>query len=320
MSRLPLKLGPSKEVPKHKAKYFGSITTFEKIPALRDLLQSLVDHGYAGENYIWHIADDGGAQPYFSNEKQVDMPSAKEVYEEFKPKFHKLVFQYGKEQRLGIGANKNRGIKYFLDNTEAEFCMLYDDDIIMVAPGFFEELEQVLKENTSDDPVTGRYSLNHISGYWTDYPGKDYFDNTKKQMMSQSRTGWFDDFPVEALGNRGLEWRKGTMGCSNFYTRKALQDILFMDVFSKYGFEHTCHSARSLLRTDRRSPALYSMYDMCSFYYCGNQICNNYTDSFDEVQKADPLFQDRMNLEIARGLRLKVKDPGFLIEDETILE
>lgn len=314
----PIRKGPSKEQVQG-ARYFGSITTFEKAPALRDLLTSLVKHGYAGAQYTWHIADDGAGLSYFSHEQQKEMPSTVEIYEEFKPKFHKLVLQYGKEKRKGIGANKNRGIHYFLNNTESEFCMLLDDDIIFINGGFFEELEKVLGANTREDRVKGSYSLNHISGYWTDYPGDDYFDNTKQQPMSISRKGWFDDFPIEALGDAGVEYRKGTMGCSNFYTRKTLQDILYFNTFSRYGFEHTIHSSRSLLRTDRKSPVLYPMYDMCSHYYVGNQIANNYFDSHEEIAKADPEFQRIMN-SFTFGLNLKNKDHGLNLEEEVVLE
>lgn len=298
------------------SKYFGGITTYQKAPALRDILQSLVDHGYAGSDYIWHIADDNAGATYFSEEKQIEMPSAIEVFEEFKPKFHKLVLQHGKTPRLGVGANKNRNIHYFLNHTKAQHCMLVDDDIIFINGGFFEELEEVLKANTYDGPGA-KYSLNHICGYWTDYH-EDYFDNTKQQMMSVSRKGWFDDFPVEALGERGCEWRRGAMGCSNFYTRKALEDILYFPTFSRYGFDHAVHSGRAYLKTDKRSPCLMASYDMTHLYYIGNQIANNYFDSHEEIAKADPFYQKTMN-DLNFGIGLKVKETGWDIKKETIL-
>ncbi len=301
------------------SKYFGSITTYQKAPALRDLLQSLIDYGYNGSDYTWHIADDNAGKPYFSVEAQEEMVGAYEVYLEFKDKFHKLVLHHGKVPRLGIGANKNRGIHYFLNSTESQFCMLLDDDIIFINGGFFEELEKALGANTVNDPITGDRSLNHICGYWTDYPGEDYFDNTKQQMMSISRKGWFDDFPIVSLGEAGVEYRGGTMGCSNFYTRKALQEVMYFNTFSRYGFEHTIHSSRSLLKTDKRSPVLYPMFDLCSFYYVGNRIANNYFDSHDEIAKADPQFQEIMT-SLNFGLNLKNKEHGLNLEEEVILE
>lgn len=302
---------------KKMSKYFGGITTYQKAPALRDILQSLVDHGYAGSEYIWHIADDNAGAKYFSEEKKVEMPSAVEIYNEFKPKFHKLILQHGKTPRLGIGANKNRNIHYFLNHTKAQHCMLVDDDIIFINGGFFEELEEVLKANTNEGPGA-KYSLNHICGYWTDY-NEDYFDNTKQQMMSVSRKGWFDDFPIEALGARGCEWRKGAMGCSNFYTRKTLQDVLYFPTFSRYGFEHAIHSGMSLLRTDKRSPTLLPSYDMTHHYYIGNCVANNYFDSHLEIAKADPLYQERLN-SFNFGLNTKNKDHGLNLKEEVILE
>lgn len=304
------------------SKFFISITTFQKSDALKVLLDSLIALGYADQAVI-HIADDNAGKKYevlretnpshpiwkTKTGQQFDsmtLDSAADVYEEYRAKISELHISYGPE-RGGIGINKNRGISYFLQKTKLEYCLLLDDDIVFRLPGMLEEWADVLKANTGE--VMGqKFTLNHLTGYWTDFD-PDYIDPLKGQAWSVSKAGWFNDFPMVYLGDR-VEWRGGAMGCSNFYSRKCLDEIMFYDIFTKYGYEHTVHSARAMLKVDKRSPVLYPIYDYCSKYFIGQSIANNYSDAAEEAQKADIMYQERMGY-VCAGEKLLIKDPGF---------
>lgn len=313
--------------------FFLSFSTYQKTDAAQALLDSLIQHGYADSAQI-HLADDNAGRPYtIYRDKNTSHPcwnnlpkdvtehsmrSAVDLYEEYKAKIPDLALSYGKE-RLGIAGNKNRSIYYFLEKTKAEHCLLLDDDIVFRAPGMLEEWRQVLQDNTF---VRNGYrsQLSHLTGFWTDF-NPDYIDPLKNQPWAVSREGWFKDFPVEALADqRGkVEWRKGTMGVSNFYTRRALQAVGYYDTnLSKYGFEHTLHSARVLQLVDKRAPNLYPLYYNCARYFIGQNIANNYFDAAEEAAKADPIFGRRMR-EIGLGINLSVKNSGLKQSKETIL-
>lgn len=310
-----------------------AISTYQKSDGLDELLASLLEHDY-GE-YTTLICDDFGAQPYQvirqdnpghrdwnlpenSSLDVINKPSALEIYKKYKDRFRHLVFLHGKE-RGGVSINKNRGIWYFLNKTQDDYLLLLDDDLLFHSSGMVEDWIEVLKANTSNDPITGLYSLDHLTGTWTDYD-PDFFDKLKGRPMIESRKAWDADFPVEALGQNGLEWRRGCQGCSCFFTRKAVEAVGFYDLLTFYAFEHSLYSSRVMLKVNRRSPILYPVFDYSGKYYIGNGLANNYNDSKENADAADPMYQARLNNEIARGLRLKVKEPGFDPTEETILE
>lgn len=314
-----------------------SVTTFMKSDGLRVLLQSLLDTDYDSIAKI-HIADDNaGARYQITREgnpnhpfwktklgQQFDeytMDSAVDVWEDMKGKFDNgLSISYGNEPRAGISVNKNRGIYYYLNKTQAPYLLLIDDDIRFIKPGLIEEWAEVLKANTNEGPGA-KYSLDHLTGYWSDIDidpdeWKDNFENG--QSWSVSKKGWFDIFPVEALGEM-VEWRKGCMGVSNFYTRKAVEAVQYYDLLpGKYGYEHSLHTSRVMLKVNNRSPQLFPIYDYSEYFFVGQAIPNNYSGTVEEAQKSDPKYQEIMN-SFNFGLNLKQKNPGFDIKKETIL-
>lgn len=309
-----------------------AISTFQKVDALEGILKSLLDNDYG--RFTTVICDDFAGKPYQitrsgngghpcwnlpENEAKasVDMPSAIEIFNKYKKEFRRLVLVYGKD-RGGISINKNRGIWYFLEKTKDDYLLLLDDDILFHAPGMVEDWIEVLKANTSETQPC--YSLNSLCGTWQDYdPG--FFDKLRGRPMIESRKAWDADFPIEALGENGLEWRKGSQGCANLFTRKAVEAVGYYDLLgSFYGYEHAIYSSRVNLKVDRRSPVLYGVFDYSAKYFCGNSISNNYNDATTEAAKADPVYQRRLNQEIAMGINLKVKSPGFNIKELTVLE
>lgn len=310
-----------------------AISTFQKVDALEGILKSLLNNDYG--RFTTVICDDFAGKPYQitrsgneghpcwrlpenSGKDAVEMPSAIEIYEKYKQEFRSLSLIHGKG-RGGISINKNRGIWYFLNKTKDDYLLLLDDDILFHTPGMVEEWIEVLKANTNEGPGA-KYSVSHINGTWQDYdPG--FFDKLRGRPMIESRKAWDADFPIEALGEKGLEWRKGSQGCACFFTRKAVESVGFFDQLgSFYGYEHAVYSSRVNLRVDRRSPVLYGVFDYSAKYFIGNSISNNYNDATVEAAKADPIYQRRLNNEIAMGINLKVKDPGFKIDELTILE
>lgn len=309
-----------------------SVSTYEKSDALEGILKSLLNNDYG--RFPTVICDDGAGKPYQvtrsgndghpawrlpenEGKDSIDMPSAVDIYHKYKKEFSKLALVHGKE-RGGVAVNKNRGVYYYLEKTKLDYILLLDDDILFHAPGMVEEWIEVLKENTHEGPGA-RFSLNHLNGTWQDYdPG--FFDKLRGRPMIESRKAWDADFPIEALGNRGLEWRRGSQGCACFYTRKAIEAIGYYDCYSKYAFEHSLMSSRALLKVDKRSPVLYPVWDASALFFIGNSISNNYNDSASEAEKADPFYQRRLNQEIGMGINLKVKAPGFNIKDLIILE
>ncbi len=310
-----------------------AISTFQKVDALEGILKSLLDNDYG--RFTTVICDDNGANPYKilksengghpawklpeNQEKElIEMPSAKEIFLKYKKEFSRLAFAHGKG-RGGISINKNRGIRFFLEKTKDDYLLLVDDDILFHSPGLIEDWVNVLKANTNEGPGA-RYSLNQLTGTWQDYdPG--YFDKLRGQPLSVSREGWYKDFPIEALGEEGLEMRKGSMGCCNLFTRKAIEAVGFYNVLTKYGYDHSLFSSRVALRVDKSSPSLFPVFDWSSKYYVGNSISNNYNDATQEAALADPIYQNLMNqLSYGKGLKVSLKDSGLNLEEEVILE
>lgn len=310
-----------------------SVTTFQKSDALRTVLGSLLEHGYDKVAKV-HIADDNFGESYVLTDKGnpnhpkilagasfVEMESALDVYEDMKGEFaNGLALSYGKE-RGGISINKNRGVYYYLNKTQAPYLLLIDDDIRFIRPGLIEEWAQVLKDNTYTNEAGARYTLNHLTGYWSDIEidpetWKDNFENG--QAWSVSKKGWFDIFPVEALSPK-VEWRKGCMGVSNFYTRVAVEAVQYYDVLpGKYGYEHSLHTSRVMQKVDHKSPCLFPIYDYSEYYFVGQAIPNNYSGTVEEAQKSDPKYQEIMN-SFMFWQNLKNKNPGFDIRKEVIL-
>lgn len=311
-----------------------SVSTFMKSDALRVVLESLLDYGYDKVAKV-HIADDNGGASYtvtkeknphhpiweFAEGDSVEMQSALEVYNDLKGQFaNGLHISYGKG-RGGISINKNRGIYYFLNKTQAPYLLLIDDDIRFVRSGMIEEWAQVLQDNADLVGANGKYTLNTLTGYWSDIAidaskWEDKFEGGKSWAVTKA--GWFDTFPLEAVGNK-IEWRRGCMGVSNFYARKAVEEVQYYDLLpGKYGYEHSLHTSRVLLKVDRRSPQLFPIYDWSERYFVGQAVPNNYSGTVEEAQKSDPKYQELMN-GFAFGLNLKNEKHGLNLKEETII-
>src|SRR5271166_3297646 len=96
------------------------ITTFKKNAVLKCILDSIDKHGYSSGNPVV-VADD---LPGESLELSREYSSVK---------------AYLTGNRHGIWANKNRIIRYFLEESEADALLLLDNDIEFTRPGFLKE-------------------------------------------------------------------------------------------------------------------------------------------------------------------------------------
>lgn len=315
-------------------RYYCSVSTYLKSDALRAYLKSALEHGY-DKNCHFNISDDGQAQRYTlttennpnhplikAGATSVEMDSAKEVWEEFKGEFASgLSLCYG-ASRGGISKNKNRGIRYFLEKQKgAQFFCMTDDDIVYVAPGLFEELEDTLRANTNKEKMPF-YSISHINLTWSDPTGTAESAFEGGSNWNTARDGWFKTFPVEALSDdQRIEYRKGAMGCCCFFTRQTIEDIMYMGNFggSLYGYEHSTMSGRSLLKTDKRSPVLLPSYYYSEQFIQGQAVPNAYGGTVEEAAKADPFYQKALN-DLNFGIGTKIKDHGLNIKTEVMLD
>lgn len=278
-----------------------AISTFQKTNALEVLLTSMLKHGYGAYTIV--INDDNAGLPYtvknpiWDNSDSVDMPSTIEIYNKFKPQFPDLNLTYGKTIRRGVSINKNRGISFFLKETNCDYLLLLDDDQEFIAPNYIEALIEACRLN----------NLNHITSMWTDKPGEG-----KLQLSGNT---WENDFPVEAQGYN-VTFHSGCHGSGNFYSRPCIKKIGYYDLLpGKYSFEHSLHSARAMRFVDKRTPLWYPQFMLTYQYLVGQSIPNNYFDTAKDISLNEPIYKERLK-EIFDGLSSKVVNSE--LKDEVI--
>lgn len=184
-----------------------AISTFKKNPALVELLDSLNKHGYMEVADIL-VTDDG------EGEAKGSIPPG-------------VLYTTGKN--LGIAKNKNRAIKYFLENPQYNYLLLLDDDIVFRASGLIEECIDT--------------RLQHVTGYlgqWEDGVGVVGADD-RPQL---SGNPFFVDFPRQGQTEDGkISFRFGSQGGMLFFSRTILEKAGYFHIPpGKYGYEHSIHS------------------------------------------------------------------------------
>ena len=181
-------------------------SSYLKNGALEDLLDSIIEHGYDREADIL-ICDDGEGH-------------ARDLV-----KMYGLLYTTG--DRGGIGHNKNRGIKYFLDNPQYKELVLIDDDVIMTRPGLMEEFRR-----------TGSC---HVTGYLGSY--EDGLGFTQDTRIQLSGNPFFKDFPVKGQTDTGLIYCLGSQGFLMYFTREIVEKAKYFPVGpGHYGYEHSLYS------------------------------------------------------------------------------
>lgn len=266
-----------------------SITSYLKPLALEQLIVTLLEHGYDKGNTLMICCDNGGID-------------TKPVYDKFR-KDCKLVLAHGAE-RQGISANKNRGIKYFLQKTHFEKLLLLDDDILFKRPGMLEHLEEACQQ--VDLPL--------MTGLWTDFNG-----NKEENILGASNRGWFTDFP-EKGGTELVSLHEGCHGCLKYLKREAVEKVGYFHVFpEKYGFEHSNFCSR-ILKEYEVCPRLYPILRTSPWFFCGNKIPNNYEVDIETVFKVNGAEHDRLLNEIYNGRMIYEKDHGLNKKKERIYD
>lgn len=269
-----------------ESKVFIGITTFRKEPAIRRMLETLIEHGYATGNIV-HVADDGEGKGFADQNSTVDIIKD----------YPGVGLSYGKH-RLGISANKNRLIKEFL-TTDCSHILLLDDDQEFIRPGMLEDLIETLKRN----------NLNHITGKWS---------SSEPELEQLTGGGWSSVFPIQAEGYH-LTWHEnGSHGCSHFYTRKAIEEAGYWHVMKeKYGYDHALHTSLVMRVVDKRAPAWHPQFTHSGRYLIGQNVPNNYTI---ENVHANSEEWKQMLQKVWDGTLLKVTNSGLKDKDETVIK
>ena len=276
------------------------VSTFQKVDALEACLRSTIEYSYHSGNKIL-VCDDGGGEDYILTRKNnpehplfnllsteiITMPSVPSKVEELKKEFPDLNIEcvYGKG-RGGVAINKNRGIKYFLDNPEFEELLLIDDDIVMTGPGLLEACRA-----TGEPHMTGMLGEN----------------SAQAASFGADACPFFTSFPK--MGETPTHiYCEGSMGCMLYFTRECIQRVGYMETLSKdgkYGIEHSIMS--------NRINAIYGKYidwfpilKGCDRFFVSQEIPNNYTADYSQNQKG----WAKRKPEILKGINLHIKSPG----------
>ena len=276
-----------------------ALTTFKKADAATVLQQSLIDHGYA-ENCEFFWGDD------FNGEIIPELGySAVDACSKFQAKCQ-IHMQYG--PRGGVSINKNRCIKYFLEQSKAPYFLLLDDDLVFHQPGLIEELIELSKE----------CRLDHITGMWIDPPSAERKLGIDGQYWEQS----FKKHSVGDIKERityHATWDSkmpGSHGNAGFFTRRIVEALGYYNIWSTYGYEHAGYTSRAM-RLQGRTPMWHPQHHHAWKYYHGQHIPNRYEGTTEEIKKAEPEFWKTLALTYA-GLDLIVKEHG-LTDKEVLL-
>ena len=260
-----------------------SITTYKKNKALRAILHSLIENKYPSQADIL-ICDDNNGE-------------AREVYEEFNNTSSDLKLYYSTGPNKGIARNKNRGIKFFLENGYDRLLSM-DDDIEFVGPGILEAFERSHRE-------TGEHHINSFLG--------SYIDPLEKK-------GFFQVFPVKACSeSKQLVWCEGVQGICCWYTREIVEKLGYFNLFKhRYGFEHAAYSARAH-RVQGTCPEFFCMLANSPKYFKTQEVPNNYEIPGKELEAQGLQYREIIN-RIYNGLDLKQPDHGLDTAKETVLK
>ena len=263
--------------------YFLGITTFKKPNSLDMLLNSLpnIRGPNSPEIEEVNVADDDCGSSIQVVQKYQDM------YESGNYPF-KLSFCQSDSSGSGIGRNKNRNIKCFLERPKASTFIAMDDDIHI---------------KTSTDPFGDKYFLDHI---------EKILDQTKLPHLltyiswdKNSLTGapYFQEFPPRAE-DEYLYYVQGAQGIFLVFTREAVEKAGYFPIWPyRYGYEHIAYSA-AVNRLFGRAPILFPVIKASDHYFSCNNCPNNYEVDKKGIAQNGKKFEERVE-EINRGLNLR---------------
>lgn len=259
-----------------------SVSTYKKPEALKGNLQSILDSIGPGVLAV-NISDDNDGE-------------CEEIAKEFSPKFEEagITLTYSTGENKGVAANKNRGIKFFLEDPVAQKCnylILSDDDIKFTKARWGEEFftTQLLK-------ATVECKMHHITGYLGHY----------KDPLTGN--GFFKQFPP-IMEDEYMLYCGGSQGILLFFTREAVLQAGYFDIFpTRYGYEHALYSNR-INRIYGFEPRMYPILKNCHRYFGCQNIANNYEVIVDEVKKNSAFYLKRLG-QVIDGVGLTVTNSG----------
>ncbi len=184
-------------------KFLIGVSTYLKNGALREFLDSAIKNDYL-ETCDILICDDADGH-------------AKEVFAEYPQKG--LLYTTG--SNLGIARNKNRAIRFFLEQKHYTHLILTDDDMLFTAPGLFEEC---------------------IAAGWPHTMG---YLGEMSCSLEGARGGFFDTFPIK--GKTDIEpetiFTNGSQGVMLYMTRDVVEKCMYYPIApGRYGYEHSIYS------------------------------------------------------------------------------
>lgn len=264
------------------------ITTFKKPKALRNMLENLPNIGKV--SHI-SIADD--------NEFET-----KEICEEFQSKYESgnyiapLALSSGPNK--GIAINKNRNIKFFLEETQDDYLILLDDDLTITTNSLAIKFPTAGfgRVNLLDQLIDAQLhsGMEHLTGFLAGIP-----DPLTKAPFLSIRPMTAED--------KYLYYYSLSQGILLFFTRNIVEKTGYFDWAiwkSKYGYEHSAYSARCL-RVQGYQPETFPILKHCHRWLKCAGIPNNY--SADPGPNAEP-YKKRIN-EVYLGVGLKKDNPGI---------
>lgn len=264
-----------------------AISTYRKNEALKGIIDSLIKNGYLEQDFHILITDD-------------DNGTAKEIYEGYFAQYP-TKFSYVAGERQGIAVNKNRGIYFFLEKTDAKYLILSDDDILITAPGLNKDF---IKASIDD-------RLGHITSYLGVYEDVPEKRNLFEKFATISET----EHVYHLIG--------GCHGICSFYTREVIEQIMYFRKFKFfYGYEHSEHSMRAN-KVQGRCQEMFPVFKDSPKYIRCQGIPNDYNITAEDLEKNIHGLNGNQYKEYKlltyKGYDLKVTDHTLDLTRELIL-
>jgi hypothetical protein len=244
-------------------KHHLHIKTFKKPVMLEALLLSLEQHGYVGDQVTLTVGDDNPGESL-------------DVLKKFN-----FVDAYLTGNVHGIWANNNRGIKYFLEESDADALLVLDNDIQFTESGMLEELENA---NRCDHQE-------HITGFVKGLDGVDGL-----QVV----------FPFIAE-SKYLKWHPGTHGVMFWQTRQLVETVGYQLEYSYfYGAEHAEYTHRCLAAQRNSTFGLCPVLKNSSkFFRLNPDDARVYEFDIDQVMATNQQKMQERDALTINGLNLK---------------
>ncbi|HEY9754687.1 MAG TPA: hypothetical protein V6C97_05985 [Oculatellaceae cyanobacterium] len=243
-------------------KHHIHVKTCKKPEILRGFLTSFEKFGYAESENILTVGDDNPGE-------------CLEIFKQFP-----WIDAYLTGNTNAIWANNNRGIKYFLEHTDADALMLVDHDVELLNVALFAEIERAHIYEKQ----------HHITGF---AKGLDGIDGL--QVV----------FPCVAE-SQFLRWHPGCHGVMLWQTRALIEQVGYQLAFDYfYGAEHAEYSHRCLV-AQGQSMKLYPVLKRSGdFFHLNPNDFSAYPVDFERVTETNQQKMLDRDADTVRGRNLR---------------